>query len=155
MKPGFQNPKMAKPEAPQKWEILAGDLSYYMELIKWVWGPKSCHFFQCCGSEMICYIFFYLIFFFFFFFFFWSNFGLNFGSGFGSVSGIRSRIRIFYEKYIWNADHLNIAKKQQFFNLVHIFGSGLFMKISLNCRSSKHCKRIFFKICTFLQLRIC
>ncbi len=31
------------------------------------------------------------------------------------------------EKYIWTADHLNIAKKL-IFKILFIFGSGLFMK---------------------------
>ncbi len=51
--------------------------------------------------------------------------------------------RIVYEKYIWNADHLYIAKKQFFWNL-YIFGSGLFRKMYFNCRSSKHCKKANF-----------
>jgi hypothetical protein len=39
---------------------------------------------------------------------------------------------------------MNIAK-QQFFKNLYSFGSGLFRTIYLNCRSSKHCKKLIFK----------
>jgi hypothetical protein len=81
-----------------------------------------------------------------------------FGSGFGSGFNL-----ILDPDWgpgcLWKI-HLNCRlskhRKKVNFIKIYIFGSRLFRKIHLNCSSSKHCKKAnFFLICTFLQLCIC
>jgi hypothetical protein len=53
------------------------------------------------------------------------------------------QIRIVYEKYFEMQIILTLQKEQILLNL-YILGSGLFRKIYLNCRSSKHCEKTIF-----------